>query len=338
MRGLISGGGGNCCLKGSDCLAVLFQSKGGDTQCGESPAVLWIVLESFTALLLGRCVITIVERHLANLIIGLCLVRLQSDGTFELRLGSVRMLGYLKDPPQPIVGSCIVRASLEIRTHILLRRRHVLQVHLDMRFRIKGLQILGVDCSGFVHIAVRIAKQTQLVFKDAQIQQERKAPGSFSLCGEKCRKRTVMVAVGTLLERGCLSSAYQHLTKLDVATVAPQRFCEIWQRLGLPMLIQQEVAQVGLCQGQIWLDRKCFVKGLFGFRWFVLLYSHHSKERPRIRIAGIPLQKRLQRVSCLGGLSMLEKTASPLKSIGRLRRHSQCGHREGDDEGIEDSR
>jgi hypothetical protein len=103
------------------------------------------------------------------------------------------------------------------------------------------------------------------------------------------------------------------------------------------MLIQQKMAEVGLCQGEIRLDRKCFVKALFGFRGLILLHSYYSEEHPCIRIAGITLQKHLQRVSCLGGMSMLEKTTSPLKSIGYLRWHSQCRHHQGDHEGIEDS-
>jgi len=87
------------------------------------------------------------------------------------------------------------------------------------------------------------------------------------------------------------------------------------------------------------LDRKCPVKALFGFRGLILLYSYYSEERPCIRIAGIPLQKGLQRVSCLGSLSKLEKTTSPLKSIGRLCQHSQCGHHQDnhEHEGIENS-
>ena len=104
------------------------------------------------------------------------------------------------------------------------------------------------------------------------------------------------------------------------------------------MLIEQEMAQIGLCQGEIRLDRKCPVKTLFGFRGLILLYSYYSEEHPCISVAGIPLQKRLQRVRCFHGLSVIEKTTSSLKSIGCLRWHSQCGHHQGDHEGIENSR
>jgi hypothetical protein len=49
------------------------------------------------------------------------------------------------------------------------------------------------------------------------------------------------------------------------------------------------VTEIGLCRGEIRSDRKCFTEALLGFRGLMLLRSNDPKQRPCIRIAGMPL-------------------------------------------------
>jgi hypothetical protein len=96
------------------------------------------------------------------------------------------------------------------------------------------------------------------------------------------------------------------------------------------MLVQQQVAEIGLCGGEIRSDRKRFTEAFVGFRGLMLLRSNDPKQRPCFRIAGMPLQKQLQSMSCVGKATVLEKTTSMLDSVGGLRPGGKCGRKQSD--------
>ncbi len=180
-----------------------------------------------------------VECHLADLIVGLCLIGREGDGALELSFCGVGLLRHLQNPAQTIVGGRIVRAGLEVCAHIAFRRRHVLQIHLDARFGIERLRVLRMDQPRFMNVAVRIAKQAKLILEDAQVQQERKAVRSLSLCREKRGKSTIPIAAGTLFQSSSLRRGDQHVAKLAIGAIMLESLRDVWAGFGWTMLIQQ---------------------------------------------------------------------------------------------------
>lgn len=102
------------------------------------------------------------------------------------------------------------------------------------------------------------------------------------------------------------------------------------------MLVQQKAAETSLRRGKIRFDRKRFTEALLGFCVLILLYLHDPKHGPCIRVAGMPLQKRFERVICVCEMTLLKKFASLLESFRRLRHGDKCGHKQSDRRTSED--